>query len=178
MVSTALDDERLPAWLTWQRRPFPDANLLLLRGREPALADSGFVGHARETADWVHAHTGQVTVVVNTHWHSDHTGGNALLQATGAGIAASAPDAAAVARRDPGCCQAEYLDQPVAPYTVDQPLDDGQTLRLGDADWQVIRTPGHTPGHLSLWQPDERLLVVGRQAFLHDNAATVFDLAH
>lgn len=36
MVSTAPDDERLPAWVTWQRRPFPDANLLLLRGREPA----------------------------------------------------------------------------------------------------------------------------------------------
>ncbi|MGH3311491.1 MAG: hypothetical protein ACRDP3_13040 [Streptomyces sp.] len=27
----------LPAWVTWQRRPFPDANLLLLHGRQPAL---------------------------------------------------------------------------------------------------------------------------------------------
>ena len=79
----------------------------------------------------------------------------------GAGIAASAPDAQALARRDPGCCQAEYLDQPVSPYTVDVPLDDGQILRLGDADWEVVRTPGHTPGHLSLWQPEERLVVVG-----------------
>jgi glyoxylase-like metal-dependent hydrolase (beta-lactamase superfamily II) len=156
-----VDAERLPAWVTWQRRPFPDANLLLLHGRVPALVDSGFVGHAEQTAAWVRAHTGRVALVVNTHWHSDHVGGNALLQATGAGIAASAPDATAVARRDPGCCEAEYLDQPVAPYTVDQPLHDGQILRLGDADWQVVRTPGHTPGHLSLWQPDERLLVVG-----------------
>jgi len=55
----------------------------------------------------------------------------------------------------------ELLDQPVAAYTADQHLDDGQSLRLGDADWQVVRTPGHTPGHLSLRQPDERLLVVG-----------------
>lgn len=37
----------------------------------------------------------------------------------------------------------------------------GQVLRLGDAAWQVVRTPGHTPGHLALWQPEERLLVVG-----------------
>jgi glyoxylase-like metal-dependent hydrolase (beta-lactamase superfamily II) len=36
-----------------------------------------------------------------------------------------------------------------------------QLLRLGDADWQVISTPGHTPGHLALWQPQERLLIVG-----------------
>jgi len=157
----AHDAEQLPAWLTWQRRPFPDANLLLVHGRRPALIDSGFVGHAEETAAWLRARTGHLNLVVNTHWHSDHVGGNARLQAAGAGIAASAPDAAALGRRDPGCCQAEYLDQPVAPYTVDEPLHDEQLLRLGDADWQVIRTPGHTPGHLSIWQPDERILVVG-----------------
>jgi glyoxylase-like metal-dependent hydrolase (beta-lactamase superfamily II) len=159
--TVTVDAEMLPAWVMWQRRPFPDANLLLLPGRQPALVDSGFVGHAQETAEWVRAHTGQLELVVNTHWHSDHVGGNALLQAVGAGIAASTLDAHAVARRDPGCCQAEYLDQPVAPYTVDEQLDDGQILRLGDADWQVVRTAGHTPGHLSLWQPDEQLLVVG-----------------
>ncbi|MEO7124615.1 MAG: MBL fold metallo-hydrolase [Nakamurella sp.] len=152
---------RLPAWVTWQQRPFPDANLLLVRGREPALVDSGFVGHASETSEWVRAHTPNLALVVNTHWHSDHVGGNALLQASGAGIAASRPDADALSRRDPGCCLAEYLDQPVAPYSVDQPLDDGQVLRLGDEDWEVISTPGHTPGHLALWQPDARLLVVG-----------------
>jgi glyoxylase-like metal-dependent hydrolase (beta-lactamase superfamily II) len=153
--------EQLPAWVTWQQRHFPDANLLLLHGARPALVDSGFVGHAEDTAAWVGARTDGLALVVNTHWHSDHVGGNALLQATGAGVAASAPDADAVARRDPGCCVAEYLDQPVAPYTVDEPLNDGQVLRLGEADWEVVGTPGHTPGHLCLWQPDERLLVVG-----------------
>jgi len=154
-------DERLPDWVIWRQRPFPDANLLLIDGREPALVDSGFVGHAQRTAEWVRAHSGNLTRVVNTHWHADHVGGNGLLQAGGAGIAAGAPDADAIARRDPGCCAAEYLDQPVAPYTVDEPLDDGQLLRLGDADWEVLHTPGHTPGHVALWQPEERLLVVG-----------------
>ncbi|MGI5460287.1 MBL fold metallo-hydrolase [Streptomyces sp. CA-249302] len=160
MVSGA-DGERLPAWVTWRPRPFPDANLLLLHGSRLALVDSGFVGHAEETAAWAHARAGHIALVVNTHWHSDHVGGNSLLQAAGSAVAAGAPEAAAVARRDPGCCQAEYLDQPVAPYTVDQPLHDGQLLRLGDADWQVVATPGHTPGHLALWQPEERLLAVG-----------------
>jgi len=161
MLAAMVHDEALPAWTTWQRRPFPDANLLLLHGRQPALVDSGFVGHARETVDWARARAGHVALVVNTHWHSDHVGGNAALQAAGAAVAAGVPEAEAVARREPGCCQAEYLDQPVAPYSVDQPLHDGQIMRLGDADWQVVLTPGHTPGHLSLWQPDERLVVVG-----------------
>ncbi|MGY4970721.1 MBL fold metallo-hydrolase [Streptomyces nigrescens] len=151
----------LPPWVTWRQRPFPDANLLLLHGRKPALVDSGFVGHAEDTAAWARAHAGEIGLVVNTHWHSDHVGGNALLQARGAAIAAGAPEAEAISRRDPGCCAAEYLDQPVAPYTVDMSLDDGQVLRLGDTDWEAVRTPGHTPGHLALWQPDERLLVAG-----------------
>ncbi|WP_446663924.1 MBL fold metallo-hydrolase [Flexivirga sp. B27] len=151
----------LPEWVLWQQRPFPDANLLLLTGRESALVDSGFVGHALETAEWAEAHAPNLSLVVNTHWHADHVGGNGLLQSRGVGIAASTHDADSVQRRDPGCCVAEYLDQPVAAYTVDQPLDDGQLLRLGAADWEVVATPGHTPGHLTLWQPDERLLVVG-----------------
>lgn len=151
----------LPSWLTLWQRPFPDANTLLLHGRQPALIDSGFVGHAEETAAWAHSQGGAIAMVVNTHWHSDHVGGNALLQTHGAAVAAGAPEAAAIARRDPGCCAAEYLDQPVAPYAVDLPLHDKQVLRLGDTDWQTLSTPGHTPGHLALWQPDERLLVVG-----------------
>lgn len=151
----------LPEWITWQPRPFPDANLILLTGRHPALVDSGFVGHAQQTADWVRARTDDLELVVNTHWHADHVGGNALLQSGGAGIAASAPDAKDLQRRDPGCCVAEYLDQPVAPYTVDAALHDGQLLDLGEAVWQVIATPGHTAGHLALWQPEEGLLVVG-----------------
>ncbi|MFM9585096.1 Glyoxylase, beta-lactamase superfamily II [Streptomyces sp. cf124] len=151
----------LPSWLTWWQRPFPDANTLLVPGRQPALVDTGFIGHADETAAWACAHAGNVDLIVNTHWHSDHVGGNALLQAQGAAIAAGTPEADAITRRDRGCCAAEYLDQPVAAYTVDLALNDGQVLRLGDADWEVVRTPGHTPGHLALWQPDERLLVVG-----------------
>lgn len=156
-----IDTDLLPSWVHWQARPFPDSNLLLLPGPHPALIDTGFVGHAEQTRDWARAHAGPIELVVNTHWHSDHVGGNAALQATGTAIAASAPDADAIRRRDPGCCLAEYLDQPVAPYTVDLALEDEQSIDLGEVTWQIIRTPGHTPGHLSLWQPDEQLLVVG-----------------
>ena len=64
--------EQLPSRATWQQRPSPDANLLLLQGAHPAFVDSGFVGHAEDTAAWLRAHTDDHALVVNTHWHSDH----------------------------------------------------------------------------------------------------------
>ncbi|GAA3482669.1 MBL fold metallo-hydrolase [Streptomyces yanii] len=121
----------LPSWATWWQRPFPNANTLLLPGRQPALIDSGFVGHAEETAAWARARAGDVALVLNTHWHSGHVGGNALLQAQGAAIAAGTLEAEAISRRDPGCCAAEYLDQPVAPYTVDTPSTTGRSSASG-----------------------------------------------
>jgi len=85
-----------------------------------------------------------------------------MLQARGAGITASVPDADTVPAATPRGCQAEYLDQPVTPYTVNEQLHDSQILPLGDAQWQAICTPGRTPGHLCLWQPDdERPLIAG-----------------
>ncbi|MEW2810906.1 MBL fold metallo-hydrolase [Streptomyces massasporeus] len=55
------------------------------------MVDTGFVGHADETAAWDRTHAGNVDLVVNTHWHSDHVGDNALLHAQGSAIAAGTP---------------------------------------------------------------------------------------
>ncbi|HLM88908.1 MAG TPA: hypothetical protein VK284_07755 [Streptosporangiaceae bacterium] len=128
------EPDRLPPWVTWQQRPFPDANLLLLPGRNPALADSGFAGHAGQTAE------------LSVRLHRPAAAGRQHLLARrprrrqrdtagqGCGTTGSVADADAVARRDPRCCQAGYLDQPVTPYTVDEQLHDSQILPLGDAE--------------------------------------------
>ena len=41
------------------------------------------------------------------------------------------------------------------------PLDDRQTLHLGNVIMQVIHTPGHTPGHMTLYLPREQVLFSG-----------------
>ncbi len=42
-------------------------------------------------------------------------------------------------------------------------LTDGQQLTLGNAQWQVIITSGHSPEHASLYCPDKQLLISGDQ---------------
>jgi glyoxylase-like metal-dependent hydrolase (beta-lactamase superfamily II) len=77
-------------------------------------------------------HTGHLALVVNTHWHADHAGGNGLLQATGAGIAASDPDAQAVATGWPtsprGCCSPAHGPIPADPAAAFAVLGPAQRL--------------------------------------------------
>lgn len=160
-MSSPAPAPRLPADLEWTSRRFPNANMLLLRGERPAVVDTGFAAHAEATADAVKSVLPRVERVVNTHWHSDHVGGNALLQARGAEVIASAVDAEPIARRDPGCCVAEYLDQPVPAYVVDTPVEHADRLHLGEREWTVHHVPGHAAGHIALHEPQARLLVVG-----------------
>jgi len=41
------------------------------------------------------------------------------------------------------------------------PLDDGDTVSCGELQWKVILTPGHTPGHICLYEPNHKILIAG-----------------
>jgi glyoxylase-like metal-dependent hydrolase (beta-lactamase superfamily II) len=154
----------MPNWVRFVPRPYPSSNLILLTGPTPVLLDSGFGSDAAALGELIGAAglaVTQLALVLNSHWHSDHSGGNAWLQAHGVPIAAARQDGEAVNRRDPSACEAEWLDQPVEPYHVGVLLDGGDRLRAGQADWEVLATPGHTPHHLSFYQPDEQVLLLG-----------------
>jgi glyoxylase-like metal-dependent hydrolase (beta-lactamase superfamily II) len=146
-------------------RPYPSANSVLIRGPAPILIDPGFGSDMDSLIEWLQANglrPDELACVVNTHYHSDHVGGNHVLQHQfGRPIAAHADDAALVNRRAPSVCAAEWLRQPVESYTVDRSLHDGATLDAGESRWTVLHTPGHTDGHISLYEPESRVLIGG-----------------
>ena len=154
----------LPGWVRFVPRPYPSSNLILLTGAAPVMLDAGYGSDAAALGELIGGAgltVSGLALLLNSHWHSDHSGGNAWVQAHGVPIAAARADGEAINRRDPSACEAEWLDQPVEPYHVDILLDGGDRLRAGEADWQVLATPGHTPGHLSFYQPDEQVLLLG-----------------
>lgn len=154
-----------PAWLHVARCDAPSANMALVRGARPLLVDSGFGHDPRRTEAWLRSlgvEPGELEFVVNTHYHADHVGGNYDLQAGhGIPVAAHAWDAAIVNARHPEACAARWLDQPVRPYAVDKPLADGDVLDAGGPQLLVVHTPGHTLGHVALFEPEERVLLAG-----------------
>lgn len=93
--------------------------------------------------------------IVATHAHIDHVGGiEKLKHATGAAVLMHQGDLPLYQNL---ALQAEWLGvPPPGVVDVDQFLKEGDTLRCGALTLEVLHTPGHSPGSLSLHLPGEK----------------------
>lgn len=90
-----------------------------------------------------------VTQIINTHGHFDHVGANQRLKkATGAPICVHALDAPMLAQLSRMAAMwGMSAENSPAP---DRLIDEGDRIVAGSLSFQVIHTPGHTPGGVSL----------------------------
>jgi hydroxyacylglutathione hydrolase len=88
-----------------------------------------------------------ITQIWNTHWHPDHTGGNAEIKAA-TGCTITGP--AAERERIP---------------TLDVLVKEGDSVTLGAVTAQVLDVPAHTAGHIAFHFPTEQAAFVGDTLF-------------
>jgi glyoxylase-like metal-dependent hydrolase (beta-lactamase superfamily II) len=153
-------------------------NLLFLPrdGGPGTVVDTGYSLHEEQTAQLLRSRLGSrgLRRIVNTHLHSDHCGGNARLQREfGCEISVPAASFDAVTRWDQGRLTFRRTDQRCDPFPVHSAIHPGQSVRLGDHDWQAHATPGHDPDALVFFQPDTGVLIAG-DALWQDRLAIVF----
>jgi hydroxyacylglutathione hydrolase len=111
---------------------------------ETAVIDPAVAGPVLEAAA---ARGWRITQIWNTHWHPDHTGGNAEIKAeTGCTITGPAAEAAKIP-------------------TLDRTVKDGDTVMLGEHSAYVIDVPAHTAGHIAYHMPGEPLIFIGDTLF-------------
>jgi len=130
--------------------------------REAIVVDPGDeIGKITEVLD---RHQLRVKAIVITHAHIDHVGGAAKLhQLTGAPVYMNERDRELLQNLE---VQASWIRvaTPPAPE-IDVAAEEGTTLRLGENDFHVLLTPGHTQGSLSIWIPQEKKLIAGDTLF-------------
>ena len=117
-------------------------------GGEAYIIDPGY--EAAKIADLVSRRRFRVKGILATHYHQDHTGAcDELRQRLGVKVFMNRRDA----RRYRG--------------TVDVFLKEGDILKLGEEEFRVIETPGHTSGSISLSLSSVPFLLFRRHSFPH-----------
>jgi glyoxylase-like metal-dependent hydrolase (beta-lactamase superfamily II) len=151
------------------------------------LIDTGLPGSDKKILNYMHEHgfsAHDLVRIIITHSDMDHVGGLAALKrASGARVYASAIEASAIAkgvssrRIRPARLRRRLLMTVVGwflkatPVQIDEILAEGQKLEvLGGL--QVLETPGHTPGHISLFSPSNGILFVGDSIVSRESGLT------
>ncbi len=149
--------------------------------------EPGSIGHLERALDQVGLRVEHIRLVVCTHAHADHCGQAATIAArTGCEVwmhprsehlfqTVEDPEAV-LSRRLEVARQSGVPSEPLTrwaearrasgplvqlPLHVDRDLVPGVELQTDLGTWQVVETPGHAPSHVSLHQPDRRLLLSG-----------------
>ena len=154
----------LPASIRVLERGWLSSNNVLLfdDDGQATIVDTGYVTHKDQTLALVrHALAGRLLArIVNTHLHSDHCGGNALLKgAFGATIHIPPGHADAVARWDEDELTYRATGQQCDRFVHDGVIKPGTVLRMGGMEWLAYPAPGHDPHSLVLWASAPRILI-------------------
>ena len=154
----------LPSGLQVFERGWLSANnILFTDGEKTLMVDSSYCTHAAQTLSLVESVLGQrpLDVLVNTHLHSDHCGGNAALQARYPALQTLIPPGQAqqVAQWDAVALTYLPTGQLCPQFRFDQTLQPGHDIRFGAADWQIHAAAGHDPHSVIFFNPENRLLI-------------------
>jgi len=117
-----------------------------------------------QLAQYLRQHNLVPEMIVNTHGHFDHILGNAFVARTFGVPTAVHPDA--LPFLEYAWKQGEMFGYEVeAPPTPQMMLSDGGSVTFGTSALQVFHTPGHAPGSVVLYAPEDKFLIAGDVLF-------------
>jgi glyoxylase-like metal-dependent hydrolase (beta-lactamase superfamily II) len=155
---------------------------------DTGMHEPGSMAQLERAMDQVHLKVEHVRLLACTHVHSDHWGQAApICERAGCelwlhpnyqhGARAADDPGAALARRLEVARQSGVSPAALERYaerfskqstsgvarvmTPDRPLVDGVEIETDLGTWTVYETPGHAPSHVSLFEPEHRLLISG-----------------
>lgn len=162
-IETKQLDEGIFLIIGKNKGTFPYCNALLIIDDEVVLIDSGCGNEIMEQlAD-------HVDILINSHYHIDHILGNALFNE----LWVVEEEAGVTGSFESYKQYAGILNEPVekdwlewfhdwfefSPSTHTRTFKANETFNFGDTTWEVVHTPGHSPGHCCFYEPEERIIL-------------------
>lgn len=155
---------KLPQGMHVLERGWLSSNNIVFIGHErTAIVDTGYCTHREQTLALVRhlLKDRPLDAIYNTHLHSDHCGGNAVLQSHYPAVRTHVPAAELPRLRYWRRMQASFeaTGQRCDPFRADAAVHPGDTLILADLEWQALFAPGHHPYCYLLYNAAHGILI-------------------
>jgi glyoxylase-like metal-dependent hydrolase (beta-lactamase superfamily II) len=145
------------------QRGWLNANQFIFNGNRKVLIDTGYISDFEDTRRFVcdlGLDLREVDLIVSTHSHCDHIGGNKRIQdLSECKIAMHRIDKYFINVRDDWATWWKYYDQEAEFFRVDLSFEEGDTISLDELKLKVLHVPGHGSGMIALYSPEKRFLI-------------------
>lgn len=155
-------------------RGYLNGNHFVYRSKSPILIDTGYISDFNETERLI---TGlgvdlsDVSLIINTHTHCDHIGGNKIIQQkSGCDIALHKVGRYFIEAQDDWSTWWRYYNQKADFFKCTKTLEDGDIIAIGPHNFQVIYTPGHASDGIVLYNRQDKILISSDTLWENDMA--------
>ena len=138
-------------------------NVYIIVSKNDAMViDPG--GEPEKIIDKLNELNANLKYIVLTHCHSDHIGGVTKIQnSKGGEVLISEEDGKAI--NNPIRNLAPFVGAKLDKINVDRFLKEGDKINLGDEEFEIIDTPGHTKGGICIYSSKQNILFSGDTIF-------------
>jgi hydroxyacylglutathione hydrolase len=114
--------------------------------------------------EYLSDHNLKCTKLINTHGHVDHVLGNAHISSkyNPEIIIHKKDDFLLTEAKKHGIIFGFNVEQPPIPTSY---VDDGSTITFGESTLQILHVPGHSPGSIALYSPEQKFVITGDVLF-------------
>ncbi len=155
-------------------RGYLNGNYFVYRSNKPILIDTAYITDFDETAGAINRlgiELAEISLIINTHCHCDHIGGNKIIQdKSGCDIALHKIGKHFIDTQDDWSTWWKYYAQEADFFNCTVELNDGDRIAVGPHEFQVLHTPGHAADGIVLYNRQDKILISSDLLWEHDTA--------
>ncbi|MEF8879564.1 MAG: MBL fold metallo-hydrolase [Candidatus Thermoplasmatota archaeon] len=147
-----------------------DSNIYLVIGEKTTIVDCGTGLNHKKIEDEIKKHVGprEIQQILLTHEHFDHVGGVEKIKNLADEEVEIMAHSAACEKIEKGeSIFAGLIGGEMPAVNVDVKLEDEDKIKIGDKEFQVVFTPGHTSGCICIYNPEMKVLFSGDTVFAY-----------